>query len=181
MLVVFLQRLTVIYNLKILYYMEVKIRPLKIEDAYTSVKWRNDSEVFKYTGNTYNHEITIDSELEWISKVISKTTDYRCAILADDTYVGNIYLTDIDNYTATYHIFIGERDYWGKGIAKAASLLLIGYGFDKLSLKTIRLKVRRPNIAAIRLYNSLGFETIATDKDFFYMRIEKQRFFENLK
>lgn len=26
--------------------MEVSIRPLMMEDAYTSVKWRNDSEVF---------------------------------------------------------------------------------------------------------------------------------------
>lgn len=33
--------------------MEVAIRPLREEDAYTSVKWRNDSEVFKFTGNTY--------------------------------------------------------------------------------------------------------------------------------
>lgn len=46
--------------------MEVSIRPLMMEDAYTSVKWRNDSEVFKYTGNTYNHEITIQDELSWI-------------------------------------------------------------------------------------------------------------------
>ena len=43
--------------------MEVKIRPLQICDAYTSVKWRNDSEVFKYTGNVYHNEINIENEL----------------------------------------------------------------------------------------------------------------------
>ena len=32
--------------------MKVTIRPLVESDAYTSVKWRNDPEVFKYTGNT---------------------------------------------------------------------------------------------------------------------------------
>ena len=30
--------------------MYVTIRPLQVEDAYTSVKWRNDTDVFKYTG-----------------------------------------------------------------------------------------------------------------------------------
>ena len=42
--------------------MNVSIRPLQIEDAHTSVMWRNDPDVFKYTRNTYNHIITIESE-----------------------------------------------------------------------------------------------------------------------
>lgn len=104
--------------------MKVTIRPLIEEDAYTSVKWRNDPEVFKYTGNTYKHEIKIENELEWIRKVIAKANDYRCAILVDEVYVGNIYLTDIQDCKAHYHIFIGNRNYWGKGVAKKASLLL---------------------------------------------------------
>lgn len=95
--------------------MNVRIRPLKEQDAYTSVKWRNDPEVFKFTGNIYNHEITIDNELEWIRKVTANPTDYRCAILVDEVYVGNIYLTDIKEGTAHFHILlvikaIGERE-----------------------------------------------------------------------
>ncbi len=30
--------------------MQVAIRPLQESDAYTSYKWRNDNEVFKFTG-----------------------------------------------------------------------------------------------------------------------------------
>lgn len=30
--------------------MQVAIRPLQGSDAYTSYKWRNDNEVFKFTG-----------------------------------------------------------------------------------------------------------------------------------
>ncbi len=30
--------------------MQVVIRPLQESDAYISYKWRNDSEVFRYTG-----------------------------------------------------------------------------------------------------------------------------------
>lgn len=138
--------------------MTVEIRPLKIEDAYTSVKWRNDPEVFKYTGNIYDHEIAIESELEWIKRVISNPLDYRCAIIADNMYVGNIYLTDIQNGIANYHIFIGEKDYWGKGIAKKASRLIIDYGFNTLGLNQINLSVRKANKSALNLYKSLGFK-----------------------
>ena len=137
--------------------MEIKIRPLVEEDAYTSVKWRNDAEVFKYTGNTYDHVITIESELNWIRKVMSNPNEYRCAIIADGTYVGNIYLTDIYNGCANYHIFIGDKDSWGKGIAREASRQIIRYGFENLDLNEIRLRVKIQNTRAIQLYTSLGF------------------------
>ena len=106
--------------------MNVRIRPLKEQDAYTSVKWRNDPEVFKFTGNIYNHEITIDNELEWIRKVTANPTDYRCAILVDEVYVGNIYLTDIKEVllrvrnvnTSAYNLYLrlGFKDVKVDGI-----------------------------------------------------------------
>ncbi len=157
--------------------MEVKIRPLEPEDAYISVKWRNDPEVFKYTANTYGHTIVIEDELNWIKQAIEKTrlkSDYRCAIVADGVYVGNIYLTDVSNGKADYHIFIGNKDYWGKGVAKKASQLIIEYGFFHLGLSEIKLEVHRRNIAAIKLYQSLGFQFVGSEcvkADFLEMRI----------
>lgn len=153
--------------------MKVKIRPLRIEDAYTSVKWRNDSDVFRFTGNTYDHEITIDSELEWIQKAIADPKDYRCAIIADDTYVGNIYLTDIKDSIGHYHIFIGDRSYWGKGIGKEASILIINYGFNEIGLKEIKLRVNKANISALSLYKKLGFKEIDKDEVWFTMSLTK--------
>ena len=69
--------------------MEVKIRPLQENDAYISVNWRNDSEVFKYTGNTYSQIITIEKELEWIKRVIKNENEYRCAIIVDGSSAYN--------------------------------------------------------------------------------------------
>lgn len=143
--------------------MNVRIRPLKEQDAYTSVKWRNDPEVFKFTGNIYNHEITIDNELEWIRKVTANPTDYRCAILVDEVYVGNIYLTDIKEGTAHFHIFIGDKSYWGKGVAKRASLLILEYAFNVLNIKEVLLRVRNVNTNAYNLYLRLGFKDVKVD------------------
>lgn len=154
--------------------MEVRIRPLKESDAYVSVKWRNDPEVFKYTGNIYQSEITIESELNWIRKVISNSNEYRCAIIADGEYVGNIYLTNITSDEALYHIFIGNKEFHGKGVAWKASEQIIDYGFNVLGLRTIKLAVRPQNIKAIKLYNRLGFQPKSEDSDFMYMELENK-------
>ena len=153
--------------------MEVTIRPLKEEDAYTSVKWRNDPEVFKYTGNTYDHEITIDNELEWIRKVIANKENFRCAILADGVYVGNIYLDNINTNQGHYHIFIGNREYWGKGVAKKASYLIIQHAFTNTVVKEISLRVKKENVCAYNLYKTLGFQETQEDNSWIAMVIKR--------
>lgn len=154
--------------------MKVTIRPLIEDDAYTSVKWRNDLDVFKYTGNTYKHEIKIENELEWIRKVTTNPNDYRCAIIADGVYVGNIYLTDIDGTSAHYHIFIGNKEYWGKGVAKQASLLILDYAFNTLKLQSVQLRVRKENTAAFILYKKLGFVEENEDDVWILMKLKKK-------
>ena len=154
--------------------MNITIRPLVEQDALISYKWRNDPEVFKYTGTRYTNEITLEMEYEWIRKVTSDPSDYRCAILVDGVYVGNIYLTGINNAEATYHIFIGNREYWGKGVAKEASRQIIDSGFNKLGLTRINLKVRVENTAAHRLYLSLGFQEERIDSEYIYMALTSQ-------
>lgn len=154
--------------------MEVRIRPLEPKDALTSVKWRNDPEVFKYTGSVYTHTITLENEIEWVNRVISNADDYRCAIIADGKYVGNIYLTGIHDEEAEYHIFIGDKSFWGKGVAKMASQLIIKHGFENLHLTRINLSVRPQNISAYNLYLKLGFIEIQRDAEFVYMILKKK-------
>lgn len=157
--------------------MQVTIRPLQETDAYTSYKWRNDHEVFKFTGRGgYSQVITPECELDWLKKVIANPDEYRCAILADGNYVGNIYLTDINEVSAVYHIFIGEKAYWGKGVAKQASKLILEYAFSRLDLQTVFLKVRKQNIRACRLYQSLGFLDVANEDDWIQMSLAKARY-----
>lgn len=156
--------------------MQVKVRPLEEMDAYTSVKWRNDSEVFKYTGNTYKNEITIENELEWIGRAIANNKlgkDYRCAILVDGEYVGNIYLTDINGNSAHYHIFIGNKDYWGKGVAKIASEIILYYAFQELRLDYVVLRVRKENVRAYSLYKKIGFIDVAENEGWVSMIYKK--------
>lgn len=151
--------------------MEVKIRPLEEKDAYTSVNWRNDPAIWEFTGSKPDREITIEDETAWIQKVIADKKDRRFAILADEDYVGNIYLTGIEDGRAEYHIFIGERSYWGKGVAALASRAIIDYAKNKLKLNEIALSVNENNKSAINLYKRLGFKATGLSEGFIKMEL----------
>jgi RimJ/RimL family protein N-acetyltransferase len=152
--------------------MKVTIRPLEENDAYTSVKWRNIPELWQYTGSAPDREITIDDELQWIRKVMADPTSRRFAILADGVYVGNTYLTDLTKEKGEYHIFIGDQNYWGQGIARKASELIIDFGREELGLKTIELGVKRENSAAYHIYQKLGFGEVGKEDGFVRMKLE---------
>lgn len=140
----------------------VTIRPLAEQDAHVSYIWRNIPEVWQFTDAAWTHEISVDEELRWIRKALADPSSRRFAIIADDRYVGNIYLTDIDGETGQYHIFIGERDQWGKGIARAASEQILRYA-KALGLRSVWLIVKKQNAAAIAAYRRLGFVTVSED------------------
>lgn len=151
--------------------MDIKIRPLAKKDAYTSVKWRNKPEIWRYTGFKATKEITIQDELKWIGKVIEDKTCRRFAIEVDNKYVGNIYLTDIKDGIGEYHIFIGNQDYWNKGIAREASKQIINFGKNELKLNNIELGVKAENIRAYKLYESLGFKEYGKEGEFIRMSL----------
>lgn len=139
--------------------MEIYLRKLEEKDALTSYKWRNNPEIWKYTGNRPDKEITPEIELEWIRNVLKKQNEYRCAIclLENDEYIGNVQLTNIENGSAEFHIFIGETKYWSKGIGTQATKMMIKIGFEELKLKEIYLYVDKKNIPAIKAYLNCGF------------------------
>ncbi len=151
--------------------MNVSIRPLQEFDAQTSYSWRNDKEVFALTTAQYDREISHEMELAWIKSVLAKKDDFRCAIEVDGQYVGNIYLTNIDAEKAEYHIFIGDKRYWGKGIAKKASSQILIYAFEKLQLSKVFLKVKQDHIRAIRLYSNLGFVKVSENNGIVIMEL----------
>lgn len=137
---------------------KVLVRPLRFEDALISWKWRNDPEVWEYTGNKPNVIVTEEIEKQWILEKLEECNSVRFAIEVDDVYVGNIQLTNIVNKeTAEYHIFIGEKSYWDKGVASLATAQIIRFAKNVINLQSIYLSVRPENNSAIRVYEKSGF------------------------
>lgn len=151
--------------------MKIKIRPLEEKDAYTSVKWRNMPEIWTYTAFKADEEVTLHDELNWVRRVTADLSGRRFAIIVDGVYVGNIYLTNIERGKGEYHIFIGEKGYWGRGVGKEATRQIIDYAREVLKLTRIELGVKGENLAALKLYRSLGFKPYSKEGDFVRMAI----------
>jgi RimJ/RimL family protein N-acetyltransferase len=139
--------------------MKVLLRELKVEDAEISWKWRNDPEVWKLTGRKWSGNVTKEIEENWIRNVLKQEDSKRFAICVGDQelYIGNVQLTNIRNKEAFFHIFIGEKQYWGKGIGSIATKLLLDYAKEELKLNTLKLIVKKSNIPAIKIYEKVGF------------------------
>jgi RimJ/RimL family protein N-acetyltransferase/glycosyltransferase involved in cell wall biosynthesis len=151
--------------------MNVYIREIQPSDAAVSWKWRNDPEVWALTGRKFTGIVTQEIEENWIKDVLKQTNSKRFAICVKDTnqYIGNVQLTDIANKQAVFHIFIGEKEFWGKGLATQATQQLLDYAKENLPLDKIILYVKKHHEAAIKLYKKVGLEITGEKEDDYIM------------
>jgi RimJ/RimL family protein N-acetyltransferase len=158
----------------------IYIRPLVLKDAQTSYLWRNDPQIWTYTGYKPNKIITPEIETDWLLDTLNKEDQCRFAICVTglDTYIGNVQLLNIKDGTAEMHLFVGNKLYWGKGVGFQASIQVVEYGFLKKGLNRIYLKVHPANIPALSLYEKAGFEIAGRDNGFIFMDITRDKFFE---
>ncbi len=148
------------------------LRSLTENDANGNYsKWFNDKETTKYMKNG-TYPMTNKDILFWIEHSQTSKNDLILAICDNntDTHVGNIGIHRIDWIfrTGEYGIIIGEKEYWGKGIAHEASKLIIQYVFDYFNLNRVWLGVVKNNIHAVNAFKKIGFIEEGTERESFY-------------
>ena len=119
----------------------VYLRALEQEDLTGNYfQWFNDQDVCRFNshGRSPNNPGRMSAYLE------RAYSDSSLAVFAivfkeNDAHVGNISLQDINliDRSAEYAVVLGEKDYWGKGVAKEASDLILQHGFMTLNLHRI--------------------------------------------
>jgi RimJ/RimL family protein N-acetyltransferase len=120
--------------------------------------WLNDSEVNRYL-------TTQNSTIEELRIYIREKNNKPDALLLgifwreNGKHIGNIKLEPIEHKAkkAEMGILIGDKNYWGKGVATEATRLLTEWAFASLGLHKIYLGVNSANKAAIRVYQKVGF------------------------
>jgi diamine N-acetyltransferase len=159
----------------------VYLRPLALEDAEVAYKWRNNPKIWTYTKHPINQYVTAEIERNWIAEVSSRANEKRFAIclVEDNRYIGNVQLTNIEDSSAVYHIFIGEESFWGKGIARQATTLILEYAFFELKLDSILLDVHMENKAALGIYLDKGFKITNDKNDFIDMLLTRETFLKH--
>lgn len=142
----------------------ITLKPITLQEVNgTYLSWLHDNDVMQGLATS---GYTLESLRDYVSSRIGKPSVAFFAIWANDSgeHIGNIKLEvqDASAGVADLGLLIGNKNYWGKGIATAACRLAIRYGFETMKLRKIYLAVYENNPNARRLYEKLGFRLEGT-------------------
>ncbi len=136
----------------------LSLRPLTIEDASLTFKWRTSPHVDEMmTGEAPR---SFERHLEWVSSILTSSDHYYWILGWGDREVGLIGLMGFseDRTKCEFGIYIGDPNLLGCGIGRLAMEELLEVADAHLGIAELRCKVLAVNVRAIRLYQSLGFE-----------------------
>lgn len=135
------------------------LSPRNSEDVEIFTKWLNDFETTDYLGRS-GILITLDEEKKYLEENSYTEASFVIVTMDDDKMIGTVSLEDINhiNRCATLGIFIGDKDFRGKGYGTEAIKLVLEYGFKYLNLKNVKLDLMEFNERALKCYKKCGFK-----------------------
>lgn len=138
---------------------KVILKPITKEYTPLIVKWRNTESV--RNNFIYRETFTEEGHNHWMDTKVATGEVVQFIIFdkSSDKPVGSVYFRDVDKIKkmAEYGIFIGEECARGKGLGTETAKLMCDFGFEKLGLKKIILRVFAYNKQAIKSYENAGF------------------------
>ncbi len=137
------------------------IRETEFDDYEYFVKWENDPEVTKYLTFDENRSYE-DVVTEAIyNKFSREKLDFTIVDRESGKPIGRIFISKIDTHSDSLDItkfYIGETQFWGKGVAREIMNELLEYCFTFLHMERVTLDYYTGNKRAYTLYENLGFE-----------------------
>lgn len=141
---------------------QILFRKFAESDIPNKVRWINDPEVNRYLH--YDIPLNEEKTRAWYlqKKEDTSRADYVIEAMEEgkSTPVGLVGLLNIDsrNRKAEFYIAVGEKRFWGKGFAAAASAQFIRQCFQQYGLNKIYCFTESGNLSAQRLFERLGFK-----------------------
>ncbi len=127
--------------------------------------WMNDNDVVQYLESRFYPQ-TMESIRQFVDDCAA---DSACLFLAvraagTDKHIGNIKLHRIDHRhkSGEMSIMIGDKSFWGKGIATEAIELLSVYAFDVLGLHKLTAECYAVNMGSREAFEKAGFSLEGT-------------------
>lgn len=162
--------------------MNISIRKFRFEDIPNKIEWINDSRNNRYLH--YDLPLEYEKTCVWFEKNKDRQDRYDAVIEADGVPVGLIGLLSIDKSErkAEYYISMGCQACKGRGVAFAASELLLDHAFRELKLESLYLYTETGNLPAQKLFSRLGFiREGMEDTPLFYKGRSVDRYFYTMK
>ncbi len=152
----------------------VRLRGIEKEDLPLFVTWLNDPEVRHYL-SIFN-PLTQVQEEKWFENMVTlpiAEQPLMIETLADGEWkpLGDIGFINVDQRSCNGElgIFIGEKDFWDKGIGAKAIGLMLDYGFKTLNFHRIYLRVFEPNKRGIHCYEKVGFRHEGSMREAYFL------------
>lgn len=141
---------------------KVYLRQISMDDCSENyVRWLNDPEVNQFLETKWSDQ-NMDSIRSFVESQRDNTHSVLFAIIAkdEDKHIGNIKIGPIHTHYnhADISYFIGEKNYWNKGIATEVIKLVCKFGFDKLNLHRIEAGAYDCAIGSWRALEKCGFK-----------------------
>lgn len=138
----------------------VALRRPAAEDLDAVVRWYRDPEIARLTRYQARPMTQADVERFFRTRLLSPDAlAYSIVELPSWRLIGftTFGSLDGDSGSVLFHITIGERDAWGRGLGTEATGLMLGHAFERLGLHRVGLTVFSYNMRAIRAYEKAGF------------------------
>lgn len=134
------------------------VSPCDVGENYR--RWMNDDQVTQYLESRFLSQSLADIKV--FVNHVNKSSDsvlFAIAVKKDGLHIGNIKLGSIHwiHGVADVGIMIGEKAFWGQGLATEAIKLVVDYGFNMLNLRRLEAGCYSNNQASIRAFQKAGF------------------------
>jgi RimJ/RimL family protein N-acetyltransferase len=138
----------------------VALRRPMASDLAALKRWYRDREIARLT--RYQERPMTEPEVERFFQGRMLSVDalaYSIVELPEWRLIGftTFSALDVDNGSVMFHITIGERDAWGRGLGTEATEMMVEHAFERLQLHRVGLSVFSYNVRAIRAYEKAGF------------------------
>jgi aminoglycoside 6'-N-acetyltransferase len=148
----------------------LRVRKLSNKDADYLVQWLSNPLVLQYYGGRDRpHNIEMvreiffqeeDNESRCIVEYDSKAIGYIQFYELDDEGKGEYGYTNLKEKIYGTDQFIGEVDYWNKGIGKLLVSSMVNYLITELDVSKIVMDPQTWNVRAIACYEKCGFKKV---------------------
>lgn len=146
-----------------------EVRPSDANEAYYN--WMNNPEINRYLESRF-YPHSIENLTDFIIKTHNDPNTVFLAIIHKEKnqHIGNIKLGPINWIHRHAHIgiLIGERNFWGQGLATETIKLMVQYAFGTLNLHKLLAGCDSNNPGSARAFEKAGFFIEGVRKAHFY-------------
>ena len=131
-----------------------------------SWNWLQDDEIRQMTSASL---LSKEDQLCWFDNLKNRPDYLIWGISANQNPIGVTGLKNVTDTDCEYWGYIGEKEYWGKGIGKRIMdhLELVA---KQRKLRSIWLRVNKDNFRAVNLYKKMNYKVEQTTDISFIMR-----------